>query len=364
MINTNFFAQIMINTNLFNKIISILNSFHFINFFQKTNYKINNLKFYSTFKSIYYTSKGWKGYHFHYFNADLLNHINLFMNNLEPEIKYVVLLILKTNDNVWITLNKQIFIDSNTNQFYILSNLEQGINYHSIKYSISEGDLVIIKYREYTGPYLQINKGFKKIILNNHLRKIGDIKSQYLSNKYFPFGFKSEDFGTLLQTKFDQYNNKVYVYQYIKNITIERICILNDKFHNIIYENDVLLLEFVDTKKDGLWYRNLNNLVFVYNENGNLLKTESLIKTKFITNKNSDLTKDNKIITIDIETFIENNSFIPYTIGWFDGYDTHLYYLTDYIDHNDIIKTAFKDLSIKKYHNYSIYLHNFADRKN
>jgi hypothetical protein len=64
---------------------------------------------------------------------------------------------------------------------------------------------------------------------------------------------------------------------------------------------------------------------------------------------------------MDIKTYIKDDIHIPYAISWYDGENTFSYYLTDYKSSEDMILTCMKDLMIKKYDNYKIYLHNFAN---
>lgn len=55
--------------------------------------------------------------------------------------------------------------------------------------------------------------------------------------------------------------------------------------------------------------------------------------------------KDMNIITLDIETYRDNDVMIPYAIGMYDGTSSKMYYLTDYMDNNDMILTVIKDIT-------------------
>jgi hypothetical protein len=64
---------------------------------------------------------------------------------------------------------------------------------------------------------------------------------------------------------------------------------------------------------------------------------------------------------MDIETFIKDGIHIPYCISFYDGENTFSYYLTDFKASEDMIISALKDLMVKKYDNYKIYIHNLAN---
>lgn len=63
---------------------------------------------------------------------------------------------------------------------------------------------------------------------------------------------------------------------------------------------------------------------------------------------------------MDIETFIKNGINIPYCISWQDGENSFSYYLTNFKDSDSMIIQAIKDLMVKKYDNYKVYIHNLA----
>jgi len=54
---------------------------------------------------------------------------------------------------------------------------------------------------------------------------------------------------------------------------------------------------------------------------------------------------------------IVNNNHIPFLISWYDGNDTNSYYLFDFYNVESMIIKVIKDLSIRKYKNYRIYIY-------
>lgn len=101
-------------------------------------------------------------------------------------------------------------------------------------------------------------------------------------------------------------------------------------------------------------------MLFVTCKVYNSLITKILLILKFIQPLvRSDTLKIN-IITLDIETFIKDGVHIPYVISWYDGIIFKSYYLSDFKDSNILLITAIKDIMIKKYDNYKVYIHNLA----
>ncbi len=64
---------------------------------------------------------------------------------------------------------------------------------------------------------------------------------------------------------------------------------------------------------------------------------------------------------MDIETFIKNNIHVAYAISFFDGNNCNSYYLTDYKNSENMIISCIKELMIRKYDNYKVYIHNLSN---
>src|SRR5258707_5245651 len=95
-----------------------------------------------------------------------------------------------------------------------------------------------------------------------------------------------------------------------------------------------------------------------------LIVKKIIKKTKFI----KDIKKDKNIttgakapfITLDIETRVINDTILPYLISYFDGTINYNFYLSDYVNEIDMLKTCILTLFKKKYHNHIIYVHNLS----
>ena len=118
--------------------------------------------------------------------------------------------------------------------------------------------------------------------------------------------------------------------------------------------------DIINTKLD-FYTRMIGNTKLIYSNSGYLLNKESLLKCKFITKNKMELIHDTKIVTFNIECYLNNNNqFISYACGFTNGKDTKLYYLSDYKNSNDMLYNCIYDMIIK-YNNYTIYVHNFSN---
>jgi len=306
---------------------------------------------YRSFSPISYsTSTKWSGFSF-YYSDDISPNVESFLKTLKPKNKYILFIHLMTSDNYWITLTSQLFVYSSSSIKSIVNPINQGVFSNAFKYSISFGNLIIFKYRLFSPS---LSSKISKLSLSYPLRKIADIRNRYLNSKYIPMGFDISYFGTFLYT----YESFSY-YQLSKNVVIQREFISSTHYNNTVLLNNNVLLSFQDIY-DGEWYRKLGNLN-IYLSKGSIKYLSYKIPTKFIESIKPHTNSSFKFITLDIETYLDNQIFIPYSIGWFDGNNSNLYYLTDFSNHTDMILAAFNDLFIKKYHGYTVYIHNLSN---
>jgi hypothetical protein len=96
-------------------------------------------------------------------------------------------------------------------------------------------------------------------------------------------------------------------------------------------------------------------------KNGELILSTIDKKVKFIEQLKKGGKINNNIITMDIETFIKDNVHVPYCISFYDGKQAFSYYLNYFKNPEDMIVSCIKDLMVKKYDNYKVYIHNLSD---
>lgn len=151
---------------------------------------------------------------------------------------------------------------------------------------------------------------------------------------------------------------------YILPVNKTNVAIINqfDEFNEVkIFREGDLVYQYKDHKIDNSTFtRSLENKKFTFKENKLILLTiDKSIKLIKKLNPHTDLI--NKIITLDIETFIKDGVHIPYVINWYDGEINKSYYLTDFKNSTIMIKEAIKNIMVKKYDNYVIYIHNLSN---
>lgn len=63
-------------------------------------------------------------------------------------------------------------------------------------------------------------------------------------------------------------------------------------------------------------------------------------------------------ITLDIETYLQDNVHIPYLVCMFDGQNEYSYHIKDYESLDLLFEQLFKDLVRPEYDDYNVYIHN------
>jgi hypothetical protein len=192
------------------------------------------------------------------------------------------------------------------------------------------------------------------------------IEQIHITNKLYPNSINLNDYGILI-TKYYEYNNEKYsLYQYTSNIQILVKDIINNDIINrkcIVLKNKNKILTYFDIidSKLNTFLRDIGNNKLTFKLNGELLNKESVINNKFIKKDKKELIHDTKILTFDIECYLnKNNKFIPYASGFTDGIKSKLYYLTDNKDSNEMLYNSIYDMLLN-YNNYTVYVHNFSN---
>jgi len=151
--------------------------------------------------------------------------------------------------------------------------------------------------------------------------------------------------------------------EFIVQINRTNLVIINkyDSYNDVkLYKEGDLIYQYRDFKiDDNTFVRTLANKKFTFKDNKLVLLTIDK-SVKFIDSLLVSSRVSNKIITMDIETFIKDGVHIPYVISWNDGIKIKSYYILDFNSSKDMLILAIKDLMIKKYNNYKVYIHNMA----
>nr|YP_009710628.1 DNA polymerase type B [Amanita brunnescens]QFZ98577.1 DNA polymerase type B [Amanita brunnescens] len=190
---------------------------------------------------------------------------------------------------------------------------------------------------------------------------------QYQTNYHynFPLTCNLLEYGKLIRQIDNLYIISLYKTNNVLFITKNKNGTEN---HIDFYKNGELMFKWVDTIiNETIFTRKIGKKTYTYVKNLDTNKYELKLLTvkkpaKYFYKLEKDLKIDNKIITMDIETMIIENKHIPYLLSWYDGTNIHSYYLTDYENNIELmISKAIRDLCIRKYKNYKVYIHNFAN---
>jgi len=277
---------------------------------------------------------------------------------------------LKLIDNQYVSLSKMLKINKeNKNEiqtilFDLLDLSNEAYKNIPIKslilsYGIRKGKII----SEFTS--LQASAGVAKQV-EGVAEKV--IKYHTFYRNKLPIGLTPKDYGKVLL-----HVNNIYVLSLNKNISINLIVDKEGDFtvNKIDYiKNGNILFQWKDKiidKEEKIIIRYIGKST-IYFKDGEITLSKIERKTIGMTNKiiPKNDKRNNRFITMDLETLIINNIHIPYLLCWYDGYRTHSYFINNFkvsqFEDNilDMVKRAMKDINRKKYKGYIIYLHNFA----
>jgi hypothetical protein len=276
-------------------------------------------------------------------------------------------------------------------EFSTLGKLQR-LNYkdksHLIEYLTALLELHTEEYNNRPIKAIILSYGIRDGIINNDFNKeIHLAKSQVYFHFKIPITMDPFKFGHVIK----QMNN-IFILQtasnnvaMIEQTSIEDTGVISEINKVKIFKNGKIALEFIDTKIDEKTFiRDIGERKYHFvDEKLTLLTVKK--SGKFISaidnkkKKSAALTKVNKdkILTLDIETKVVNDQHIPYTISIFLGsVGTQKkqtlgnlfssFYLSDFrsdntFNHKDMLKTAIKTILKRKFKNYHVYVHNFAN---
>jgi DNA polymerase type B, organellar and viral len=154
-------------------------------------------------------------------------------------------------------------------------------------------------------------------------------------------------------------NEEIYV---VQNSLDQIIMISKFSDHNEVefFKSGISLIKYRDEFTSvNKFIRIIDNKKFYFENNQQVLFTKE-IKTKFISNTNKSKNLVNNFITLDIETYIQDNTLIPFLICIYDGKNRLAFGLWDYENVELMILDCLKSILIRKYNGYKIYIHNMA----
>jgi DNA polymerase type B, organellar and viral len=285
------------------------------------------------------------------FTKDLfLNKFNLFWNTVNNQFSednhIFVLFKIKYTNMDYVTIGNLQRLNKNDKIWYFNWIIDM-MKFKSEYYNETSIDSFIFSYgfKKGSAPnkenfkenvYLQNYKNNKLVISYNPLDH-GKLIIKNNFNNYSQYILQTKE-GNLIHFKqFDKYN-EVEIFSNIGNIMV-------------IYKDEWI--------SENQFVRILDNKKFYFENNKEILFTKEM-KTKFISKLSPTKNLKNKFITLDIETFIKENTLIPYLIRFYDGINCYSYWLGNYSSVEAMILDCFKDILIRKYNGSKVYIHNLA----
>lgn len=317
---------------------------------------------------------------------NLANLISSFKNNIikplhETEGNYTLLLQLKhkTDENINVSLSPMQRL--NIKDFDNEEDLIEAFHKHlQAKLEIYEDDVVI----EMSFWYLITDKDeFKKIVKASKItkRSLKPFKQNKDPYPWLPHNMDYKSWGEYIREPITKDNN---IIDYDNIVIIGRTIfkftrIEGDKYEVGVYVNNICVLSFIDEVDPTNKYTFKRSII---NLNYNIIKNAPEFRFRcFLYYKDEKLifkyipklckfieplqyrkkVREDKFITMDIETKSENGVMTPVAICIYNGIYSNKFYLTDYNNINHMLKTAIKTILQPKYHNYKVYLHNFSN---
>jgi DNA polymerase type B, organellar and viral len=271
--------------------------------------------------------------------------LNKIKNHFSEDSHMFILLKIKYSNGKYSSIGKVQRINKTDFSWYIdfiLENIKDKSEY----YNETQIDSIIFSYGFKTGKVpnkdnLNYNVTFQNYKKNNLQISMDAInygriiKTNNLENGIL-YILQNDKGQTITFNKFDLYNEVEFFKSGINLVKFKDVFINENKFMRII-----------DNKK--FWFENGKQILFT-----------SEIKTKFILKTAKSKNLVNNFITLDIETYIDNNTLIPYLISFYDGKISLSFWIGDYENVENMILDCLKSIFIRKYNGYKVYVHNLA----
>jgi len=274
------------------------------------------------------------------------------------------------------SLSQQLFLINSSSSSVLYEYINHRINIKTFNYDYQLNDTLFFKIHPIKpdkdvdmGLVQDLKKQIKKV--KNHMKDANNnvsLKLDYLA----PLTLDLKNYGVIKETNFksphsgktgslfefkgklifiDTRDPKVYFGE-VFNKNLDFLCSYEDSISTYRFER-----KFV---KD-----NINIVVDRFPDS--ISSVSGVISSKFIPigNKLKSDEKNDKnkeILTLDIETYVDNNNvFVPYAIGFFDGESSNTYFLSDYKSSDAMIIDCLKNIMSTKNDKKNIYIHNGAN---
>jgi hypothetical protein len=315
-------------------------------------------------------------YHFFKFSELNLTILKDFLQILDYNKAYIVLPILATESikteggGPILSLSKQILVTRESVPETIIDFLNKQIETACMDYGLSDlgNYTVVFKFRPI---------GLKEEIVQA-IPKIQYSQEKYIPKKHLNFiNFKLFNGSILpLSMNLNMYGNKLnkflssfYIIKFDldpegfffkKDDFVIYINVKEDIHEGILFYNKEIHYRFEDCLIEGNKFIRIMDKYVIHIDNFNISYFDKLINISFLTSSKNNAKLNRKIVTFDIETYIKDNQFIPFSCGWYDGSFMRTYYLKDFKDHYEMLLLALTEL-LEFNPNAKVYIHNFSN---
>ena len=209
-------------------------------------------------------------------------------------------------------------------------------------------------YNETQIGNLIFSYGFKGVKIKNKENVSTNINYIDLNNIKLAISMNPLDFWRLI---FKKDNDYILQNDHNQTINLSKLEGCNEVE---FFKNGISIIKFTDEFiSEKRFIRILDNKKYFF-ENGKQILFTKEIKTKFISKTKKSKKIINNFLTLDIETYVNENSLVPYLICYFDGRNSYSFGLWDYDSPENMILDCLNSIFSRKYNGYSIYMHNMA----
>ena len=328
----------------------------------------------------------------YYYSKDLESKLNHYLKGIPENITYTLLAVLKTKDKngeyKTITISKKaIKITRNTSRNLLASKLIQDTMNAVFIYDFigSEMDLYLLdrpwlSENDFNSDLSKVTKildnqieqeifSFSKLYELNNFDKVNKIKNYKYKNNFM------DNYGSHI---YDKNNNligyKINEFEYASVITYynengllcNKISIKDFNTEDLCFEDETLIT-WTDTRtaaETSGFIRELDNNVYYYDKNNNLINVEVKYNQPKFPFYKLDTNLNDKIGTIDFETFGDNLGFGSHRVyagGWSIKNYTKLFYINPRQTSEQFVQKIFKSIFMNDILNgYTFYIHNLG----
>jgi hypothetical protein len=268
-------------------------------------------------------------YHFFKIPNLELGALRDFLQILDFNKAYIVLPILATEattgEGPILSLSKQILVTKDSDPVTISNFLFTQIEMACMNYGIDNlgNYTVVFKFRPIAlrEEIVQAIPKIKYEIQEKHIKKnINMLNFKFYNGSILPLTMNLKLYGNKLNKflsafyilKFDLDPNGIF---FKKDDFVIYIKVDGDKHEGILFKNKGILYRFEDAILEGNKFIRIMDKYIIYIDNFNISHFDRLINNSFISPSKPNSKFISKIVTFDIETYIKDGQFVPFSCG-------------------------------------------------